>query len=68
VATITREASAKGRNIIAVVENFITWKDEAKNCFRFCSAEKYLVVDFEKKILTFCRTLSNMLLHEFITL
>jgi len=66
VSAITKQASTKCRILIAIVVKFISWKEEAKNCFRWCVAKKFSVVNLEKKILTFCRTMSNMKIPEFI--
>ncbi|MDP3683074.1 MAG: hypothetical protein Q8S01_04000, partial [Ignavibacteria bacterium] len=64
----TKQVSAKDRCLIAISVNFITWKDKEANFFRWYAAKKYFIVNFEEKISTFCRTLSNMLLPEFMTL
>ncbi|MCK9425735.1 MAG: hypothetical protein M0Q21_06835 [Ignavibacteriaceae bacterium] len=60
VSTITKQPFAKFSDLIVSVVKFVVMKEEAKKCFRLCVAKKYAVVNFEKKILTFCRTMSNM--------
>jgi hypothetical protein len=66
VSANTKQASAKLRDFIVSVVKFVVRKEEAKNCFRWCVAKKFSVENFEKKILTFCRTMSNMKIPEFI--
>jgi len=68
VSAITRKASAKYCNFIANVLKLITREGEAKNCFRLCAAKKFSVENVGEKILTFCRTLSNMLLLDVISI